>query len=121
MAYLKGGTYVDGDFYVEGTLRVNRIANLANDYFPYLSEAGSSKTHYIVWFSSNDGGIEYSPIKATSQNQEILLELDASRTGSSTSTLDKISIAATENNVKVLTKAVRLDTSLATPIWVYVD
>ena len=119
MAYLKGGSYVDGDFYVEGTLRVTRIANLYNEFFPYLSALGSSKTHYLTWFSSDDGGIEYSPIKVTSQGHEVLLALDAVRSGTSTLTTDNLSIAATEDHVKVINKKIRLDSSQAVPKWVY--
>lgn len=127
MAYLKGGSYVDGDFYVEGALKVNRLVNSVNDYFPYLSTASGSKQDYLVVFGDNTGGIRFSPIKVTEgNNNSVTLSLSTNNGSSSTD-----QIVATTNswfikninpkNIEIDTVAsVTLDYSSDVPRWIYV-
>lgn len=126
MAYLKGGSYVDGDFYVEGSLKVNRLINSVNDYFPYLSVASGSKQDYLVIFGDNTGGIKFSPIKVTNTGSNVTISLSTDNGVS-----ENIHLLATTNtwtiqniepkNIQVeANSAVRLDYTSDIPKWIYV-
>lgn len=127
MAYLKGGSYVDGDFYVEGALKVNKIVNSVNDYFPYLSVASGSKKDYLVVFGDNSGGIRFSPVKVTGgNNSAVAISLS---TDNGVNSVEQL-VATTSSwvikninpkNIEIDTSAsVKLDYSSDIPKWVYV-
>jgi len=126
MAYLKGGSYVDGDFCVEGALKVNRIVNSLNDYFPYLSVASGSRQDYLVIFGDNTGGIRFSPIKITGgNNQPVTVNLSVDGGVSSVEHLTATTNSWLIKNInpkdiEINTPAVvKLDYSLDIPRWVY--
>lgn len=62
MAYLKGGSVVDGNLYVEGGLVVRNIATSAGGQLPTLNE-GDAKSDYLVKFINNNGALRYSSLK----------------------------------------------------------
>lgn len=62
MAYLKGGSVVDGNLYVEGGLVVRNIATSAGGQLPTLDE-GNANSDYIVKFINNNGALKYSSLK----------------------------------------------------------
>ena len=62
MAYLKGGSVVDGNLYVEGGLVVRNIATSAGGQLPTLDE-GDANSDYLVKFINNNGALKYSSLK----------------------------------------------------------
>lgn len=61
MAYLKGGSVVDGNLYIEGGLVVRNISTSAGGQLPTLDD-GDTKSDRIVKFKNNNGGLQYSSI-----------------------------------------------------------
>ena len=62
MAYLKGGSVVDGNLYIEGGLVVRNIATSTGGQLPTLDE-GDAQSDYLVKFTNNNGALKYSSIK----------------------------------------------------------
>ena len=65
MAYLKGGSVVDGNLYVEGGLVVRNIATSAGGQLPTLDE-GDAQSDYLVKFINNNGALRYSSLRENS-------------------------------------------------------
>ena len=65
MAYLKGGSVVDGNLYVEGGLVVRNIATSAGGQLTTLDE-GDAQSDYLVKFINNNGALRYSSLKENS-------------------------------------------------------
>ena len=65
MAYLKGGSVVDGNLYVEAGLVVRNIATSAGGQLPTLDE-GDAQSDYLVKFINNNGALRYSSLKENS-------------------------------------------------------
>ena len=65
MAYLKGGSVVDGNLDVEGGLVVRNIATSAGGQLPTLDE-GDAQSDYLVKFINNNGALRYSSLKENS-------------------------------------------------------
>lgn len=61
MATLKGGTVVDGNFYVEGGLHVRNITDDSGNKLPHFAGEDTIKQNRLVKFADNEGGITYSP------------------------------------------------------------
>ena len=72
MAYLKGGSVVDGNLYIEGGLVVRNIATSAGGQLPTLDE-GAAKSDYLVKFINNNGALRYSSLKENSIGGELTL------------------------------------------------
>ena len=72
MAYLKGGSVVDGNLYIEGGLVVRNIATSAGGQLPTLDE-GAAKSDYLVKFINNNGALRYSSLKENSTGGELTL------------------------------------------------
>ena len=72
MAYLKGGSVVDGNLYVEGGLVVRNIATSAGGQLPTLDE-GDAQSDYLVKFINNNGALRYSSLKENSTGGELTL------------------------------------------------
>lgn len=64
MAYLKGGSVVDGNLYIEGGLVVRNISTSAGGQLPTLDD-GDTKSDRIVKFKNNNGGLRYSSFGET--------------------------------------------------------
>lgn len=62
MAYLKGGSVVDGNLYIEGGLVVRNISTSTGGQLPTLDE-GDAQSDYLVKFINNNGALKYSSIK----------------------------------------------------------
>lgn len=62
MAYLKGGSVVDGNLYIEGGLVVRNISTSTGGQLPTLDE-GDAQSDYLVKFINNNGALKYSYIK----------------------------------------------------------
>ena len=72
MAYLKGGSVVDGNLYVEGGLVVRNIATSAGGQLPTLDE-GDAQSDYLVKFINNNGALRYSSLKENSTRGKLTL------------------------------------------------
>ena len=72
MAYLKGGSVVDGNLYVEGGLVVRNIATSAGGQLPTLDE-GDAQSDYLVKFINNNGALRYSSLKENSIGGKLTL------------------------------------------------
>lgn len=64
MGYLKGGTVVDGNLYIEGGLVVRNISTSAGGQLPTLDD-GDTKTDRLVKFKNYNGGLQYSSFGET--------------------------------------------------------
>lgn len=62
MAYLKGGSVVDGNLYVEGGLVVRNIATSAGGQLPTL-DVDDANSDRLVKFKNNNGALVYSSLK----------------------------------------------------------
>ena len=62
MAYLKGNTYIDGDLYVKGGLKIQKLIDPSGMNMPYLLDEEASKENYIIKFATDDGAITSSKI-----------------------------------------------------------
>lgn len=64
MAYLKGGSVVDGNLYIEGGLIVRNISTNTGGQLPTLDD-GDTKSDRLVKFKNNNGGLRYSSFGET--------------------------------------------------------
>ena len=62
MAYLKGGSVVDGNLYIEGGLVVRNISTSTGGQLPTLDE-GDAQSDYLVKFINDNGALRYSSLK----------------------------------------------------------
>lgn len=69
MAYLKGGTYVDGNLYVQDAVIVSRLEDPSGNFFPYYdfssiigetNGAISTVLHRLPMFTNDAGGLSMS-------------------------------------------------------------
>ena len=63
MAYLKGGTVVDGNLYIEGGLRVKQIVDSSGKSMPHLEDESSSVPNRVVKFTDTNAAIRYTLIE----------------------------------------------------------
>lgn len=64
MAYIKGGSVVDGNLYIEGGLVVRNISTSAGGQLPTLDDE-ATKTDRLVKFKNYNGGLQYSSFGET--------------------------------------------------------
>lgn len=72
MAYLKGGSVVDGNLYIEGGLVVRNISTSAGGQLPTLDD-GDTKSDRIVKFKNYNGGLQYSSFGETISGKRVNL------------------------------------------------
>ena len=72
MGYLKGGTVVDGNLYIEGGLVVRNISTSAGGQLPTLDD-GATKSDRLVKFINNNGGLRYSSFGETVSSEGVNL------------------------------------------------
>ena len=66
MAYLRGGTVVDGPLYVEGDIKVKRVVvRDGSGYFPYVVGGDGNDPDVIVKFQGSAGDLANSNLKQT--------------------------------------------------------
>ena len=78
MGYLKGGTVVDGNLYIEGGLVVRNISTSAGGQLPTLDDE-SALSDRLVKFINNNGGLKYSSFGATVSGDEKKVKLYVGR------------------------------------------
>ena len=64
MAYIRGGSVVDGNLYIEGGLIVRNISTSAGGQLPTLDDE-SALSDRLVKFINNNGGLKYSSFGET--------------------------------------------------------
>ena len=64
MAYIKGGSVVDGNLYIEGGLVVRNISTSAGGKLPTLDD-GDTHSDRLVKFKNYNGGLQYSSFGET--------------------------------------------------------
>lgn len=64
MAYIKGGSVVDGNLYIEGGLVVRNISTSAGGQLPTLDD-GDTHSDRLVKFKNYNGGLQYSSFGET--------------------------------------------------------
>lgn len=64
MAYIKGGSVVDGNLYIEGGLVVRNISTSTGGQLPTLDD-GDAKSDYLVKFINDNGALQYSSLIET--------------------------------------------------------
>lgn len=57
MAYLKGGSYIDGDLFINGSLSVRKLVDTSGSNLPYLYSSESSQINHIIKFATSDGAL----------------------------------------------------------------
>ena len=78
MGYLKGGTVVDGNLYIEGGLVVRNISTSAGGQLPTLDDE-SALSDRLVKFINNNGGLKYSSFGETASGDEKKVKLYVGR------------------------------------------
>ena len=78
MGYLKGGTVVDGNLYIEGGLVVRNISTSAGGQLPTLDDE-SALSDRLVKFINNNGGLKYSSFGETVSSDEKKVKLYVGR------------------------------------------
>ena len=78
MGYLKGGTVVDGNLYIEGGLVVRNISTSAGGQLPTLDDE-SALSDRLVKFINNNGGLKYSSFGETVSGDEKKVKLYVGR------------------------------------------
>lgn len=96
MAYLKGGSVVDGNLYVEGGLVVRNIATSAGGQLPTLNE-GDAKSDYLVKFINNNGALSYSSLKENATG-DILSTVSSTFNFKVNSNTDALTIKRNDSN-----------------------
>lgn len=94
MAYLKGGSVVDGNLYVEGGLVVRNIATSAGGQLPTL-DTNSAKSDYFIKFINDKGALFYTQLGESADNSiftdndSFVFKLDGGVTGTEAIKLEK--------------------------------
>ena len=78
MGYLKGGTVVDGNLYIEGGLVVRNISTSAGGQLSTLDDE-SALSDRLVKFINNNGGLKYSSFGETVSGDEKKVKLYVGR------------------------------------------
>ena len=78
MAYIKGGSVVDGNLYIEGGLVVRNISTSAGGQLPTLDDE-SALSDRLVKFINNNGGLKYSSFGETVSGDEKKVKLYVGR------------------------------------------
>lgn len=104
MAYLKGGSVVDGNLYVEGGLVVRNIATSAGGQLPTL-EQNSAKADYIIKFINDQGALRYTQLGEWESADESFIFTDKDSftfkvNGDSTESTEAINIKKNSSTVK---------------------
>lgn len=69
MAYLKGGTIIDGNVYIEGGLRVKQIVGEDGSSLPSLWSDSSSYPNRLIKFMNIDGKMHYTKLAEESSDE----------------------------------------------------
>lgn len=94
MAYLKGGSVVDGNLYVEGGLVVRNIATSAGGQLPTL-DTNSAKSDHLIKFINDKGALFYTQLGESADssiftdNDSFVFKLDGGVTGTEAIKLEK--------------------------------
>lgn len=94
MAYLKGGSVVDGNLYVEGGLVVRNIATSAGGQLPTL-DTNSAKSDYLIKFINDKGALFYTQLGESADSSiftdkdSFVFKLDGGVTGTEAIKLEK--------------------------------
>lgn len=76
MAYLKGGSVVDGNLYVEGGLVVRNITTSAGGQLPTL-DMDSAQSDHIVKFINDKGALFYTQLGESADRNYIFTDKDS--------------------------------------------
>lgn len=71
MAYLKGGSLIDGNLYVEGGLRVKKITDSSGRPLPHLWDSESSVANCLVKFMDRQGALHSSNVTETFTSESV--------------------------------------------------
>lgn len=105
MAYLKGGSVVDGNLYVEGGLVVRNIATSAGGQLPTL-DTDSSLSDHLVKFINNQGALFYTQLGESVDKEYIFTDKSSfafNLDGNGTESKEAIKIEKDNNNHIVFT------------------
>lgn len=86
MAYLKGGSFVDGKLYVQDSIVVNRLEDNSGNPFPYYSfstENANKNTiaNRLVHFANENGGLDISNMLLEVKDGEVYLDFFTTQMG----------------------------------------
>lgn len=118
MGYLKGGTVVDGNLYIEGGLVVRNISTSAGGKLPTLDDE-ATKTDRLVKFKNYNGGLQYSSFGETVSSEGVNLYVGETKDEFSTLGLSFGKTNKTE--VFTITNGNTIEIDINTPaskIWV---
>lgn len=105
MAYLRGGTFVDGKLYVQDAIIVNRIQTPDGRNLPYLNientfsngSESNSAVSFLASYSTTDGGLDNSPISYSFSEDTVTLAIVDSN--KNLVTTDKITLSNTSADI----------------------
>ena len=104
MAYLKGGSVVDGNLYVEGGLVVRNIATSAGGQLPTL-DTDSAKSDHIIKFINDKGALFYTQLGESANGNFIFTDKDSFTfkvNGNSTGSIEAIKLEKDNTSVKII-------------------
>lgn len=70
MAYLKGGTVVDGDLFVEGGLRVNSIKDADGNTYPHIGDNSTYVENRLLKWGEENGAIVTAHIEDAEEEEQ---------------------------------------------------
>lgn len=103
MAYLKGGSVVDGNLYVEGGLVVRNIATSAGGQLPTL-DTDSAKSDHIIKFINDKGALFYTQLGESANRNFIFTDKDSFTfkvNGNGTGSIEAIKLEKENTSVKI--------------------
>ena len=104
MAYLKGGSVVDGNLYVEGGLVVRNIATSAGGQLPTL-DTDSAKSDHIIKFINDKGALFYTQLGESANGNFIFTDKDSFTfkvNGNGTGSIEAIKLEKDNTSVKII-------------------
>lgn len=130
MAYLKGGTFVDGKLYVQDAIVVNKIQTPDGKNLPYINiknnftgDAKNTAQSFVAGYSTINGGLDNAPIQygfSVEENTENYVATNISFVGSNYKSTDTSYVLPTLDKIVIGNESGTLE-RVTDRIWAFVE